>query len=114
MPVSKTNRRPRSAARLLMGGRPPLGEGFCSGRIGSISAQSASERMILAMPYSVPQRVLLGALSVADQTAFRQIAEDTRGGLFHRLLAGMRDDLRVLRRFVGVGDTREVLDFACQ
>src|SRR5581483_1816644 len=37
----------------------------------SISAQSASERMILAMPYSVPQRVLLGALSDEEANVIR-------------------------------------------
>jgi len=57
MPVFKTNRIPVSALRFGTGGRPPWGRGGGGGRHGSMTAQSSSVSMDLAMrPSSMTNR----------------------------------------------------------
>ena len=54
MPVMSTNRMPVNTSRFGMGGRPPLGRGFCGGSNGSIAVHSSSETIDLAIRPSIP------------------------------------------------------------
>jgi len=51
-PVLSTNRIPVKASRLLTGGLPPLGQGFGSGKMGSMICHNSSDNSGLAMTLS--------------------------------------------------------------
>jgi hypothetical protein len=53
MPVMSTNKMPVRTARSAMGGRPPLGRGFCGGSNGSIALHNSSETIGLAIKPSI-------------------------------------------------------------
>jgi hypothetical protein len=53
MPVMSTNRMPVRTARSGMGGRPPLGRGFCGGSKGSMALHNSSETIGLAIKPSI-------------------------------------------------------------
>jgi hypothetical protein len=53
MPVMSTKRMPVNTARSGIGGRPPLGRGFCGGSNGSMAVHSWSETIGLAIKPSI-------------------------------------------------------------